>query len=292
MLSKKNIVLIDSGIGGLTTLQFVARYFTNLNITYIADRFYYPYTDKAESDLKQRLLDLITFVNRHFHPDLIIIACNTAATLLLPELEYPYVASCNAVPIIGVVPAIKQAAQRTQTKKIGLLATPATLVRTVTQQLIHKVQTEQAVTIITSGSTDLIEIAEQKVTQAMAPDLHKVTHIIKPLLVQDIDIVVLACTHFPWLTDTFITIATQYQQHIEWLDSSQIVIQALQQHIPQHYQHHHMKQQHITYNSFLFTAGKQKTAQTSTQTDPFTPGQYLTDYLAHTGFKKWRTLYI
>ena len=235
--SNKHLVLIDSGIGGLTTLQLIARHFTNLEFTYIADKYYYPYTEKTDDQLKQRLYRLVSYVEKNYAPDLIVIACNTAATLALPYLQQN-----AAVPLVGVYPALERAAAMTQTKKIALLATPATLARDFIQHSIARLESDLGVSTIQLGSLELIELAERKLSVGKAK-LSDIASIIKPLFTEPdhrqidkpVDIAVLGCTHFPWLVEEFEFAARQAQQKIHWLDSNELIIDELTQIIPHHF---------------------------------------------------------
>ena len=265
MSSRKHLVLVDSGVGGLTTLQLIARHFTNLEFTYIADKCYYPYTEKTDQQLKQRLYELVSYIEKNHAPDLIVLACNTAATLALPYLQQH-----AAVPLVGVYPALEKAGAMTQSKKIALLATPATLARDFIHHSIARLDSDLRVKTIQLGSLPLIKLAEQKLSVGKI-SLSDIASIIKPLLAEPdhrrtdksvnnnpVDIAVLGCTHFPWLVEEFELAASQ-QQKIHWLDSNELVIDELMQLMPDHFSglgFDHAADPLLLYKTFLVTRAK------------------------------------
>ena len=122
--------------------------------------------------------------------DLIVIACNTASTVVLPVLRKHF-----SIPIVGTVPAIKPAAEQTQTKHIGLLATKGTVKRQYLSDLIDKYASFCQVEKI--GSTKLVELAELKL-HGYPIDLNEIkAELSEWENIPDLDAVVLGCTHFP-----------------------------------------------------------------------------------------------
>jgi glutamate racemase len=136
-------------------------------------------------------------------PDLVVIACSTASTLVLPPLRARF-----AVPFVGTVPAIKPAASASATKAISVLATPGTVARDYTQDLVRQFANGCRVTLV--GSRHLASIAEAEMTGRTAPDAVLASEI-APCFVdangRRTDVVVLACTHFPLLLDRFEALA-------------------------------------------------------------------------------------
>ena len=188
-----SILVFDSGIGGLSVLQHIQQIPRKLDIHYIADYAAFPYGEKEEQWLIDRISKLITSLTTRIKPDAIIIACNTASTLALPTLRNQL-----TTPIIGVVPAIKTASTLSQNKNIGLLATPGTVSRVYMDKLIEEFASEHQVTRI--GSTELVELAEQKMKGIMVNPA-QLKNIIQPFIDNQCDQVVLGCTHFPLLKE-------------------------------------------------------------------------------------------
>ena len=219
------ILLLDSGSGGLSIWQSLLTSLPDVSTGYIADIGYYPYGIKSTSQVLIRVSCLLDSVVDNIAPDLIIIACNTASTVVLEELRTRF-----KTPIVGVVPAIKTAATCTQNGNIGLLATPGTVNRDYTRQLIEQFADHCQVTMV--GSSDFVDMAESYIqSQPIAPisdqakwveeqgylDDFKST--LSPFLEQKCDYVVLGCTHFPLLRSAF----EHYYPEITWVDSGEAI---------------------------------------------------------------------
>lgn len=186
------IAIIDSGVGGLSIYKEIKKQLPDQRYIFVSDNQAFPYGTKEEDELKQRVFEIVERVIAQFQPDLLVIACNTASTVVLPLLREHF-----SLPIVGVVPAIKPAAMQSKSKTIGLLATPATIKRSYTDELIDKFAPNCQVVRV--GSSRLVEIAEEKLS-GIEVDLAEVEAILQPLLKADqLDIIVLACTHFPLL---------------------------------------------------------------------------------------------
>ena len=126
--------------------------------------------------------------------DILVVACNTASTVVLPRLRAKL-----KIPVVGVVPAVKPAALLTKTLNIGILATEATVQRDYTKGLIETYAEGVQVTLL--GSNRLVEICEEKVCHEII-DYDELRTILQPMLKNtSIDVLVLACTHFPWLRE-------------------------------------------------------------------------------------------
>jgi len=205
-------IVFDSGVGGLSVFDCIAAALPDLRLLYVADNAYFPFGTKEETALVARVRFLLTELARRLHPDLIVIACNTASTIALPAVR-----AALSVPIVGTVPAIKPAAQISLTRVIGLLGTPGTVRRQYTQALIDEFAPD--CTVLRHGSTELVELAEQKLRgESVAPAA--VERALAGLLDQPggdrIDTVVLACTHFPLLARE---LAARAPRPLNWIDS-------------------------------------------------------------------------
>lgn len=194
-LTKQHRILIfDSGIGGLSISDEIRHLIPNISIVYAADNRVYPYGTLSEQALVERMVTLIPNLIDRFHPQAIVIACNSASTLVLDQLR-----EVTQIPVIGVVPAIKPAAQHSESNTIGLLATPGTVRRAYTDKLIHDFAPHCQVLKI--GSRELVDEAEKKLRGAQA-NIEIIKQAILPFLASpDIDRVVLGCTHFPFLRE-------------------------------------------------------------------------------------------
>jgi len=205
-------IVFDSGVGGLSVFDCIAATLPGLRLLYVADNAYFPYGTKEEGALVARVRDLLFGLTERLHPDLIVVACNTASTVALPALR-----DALAVPIVGTVPAIKPAAQASVSRVIGLLGTPGTVKRQYTQALIAEFAPD--CTVLRHGSAELVEMAERKLRgESIAPSA--IDRALAGLIGQPggerMDTVVLACTHFPLLAAE---LAAGAPQPLRWIDS-------------------------------------------------------------------------
>ena len=203
-------MVFDSGIGGTTVLEHIQQSIPHAQYSYFMDNALLPYGAQSQQTIIHRLCGLIQFIkDESLNVDLIVIACNTASTSALSSVR-----QITDIPIVGVVPAIKPAAQLTQSKHIGLLATPATVSSPYTDALIK----EHASSITTSlySSVELVTLAETLFfTQHL--DLDKLhTELDRLNINKDIDVLVLGCTHFPILAKP---ISDYFNTQVQLLDS-------------------------------------------------------------------------
>jgi glutamate racemase len=157
------------------------------------------------------VLDVIGAATRDFPADCIVIACNTASTLVLPALRAAY-----TIPIVGTVPAIKPAAAATKSGLVSVLATPGTASRDYTAELIRDFAHGVDVTLV--GSKALAGLAERALRgEAVSDDAIRAE--ITPCFVEyegrRTDTIVLACTHYPLLLDRLRALAPW---PVEWID--------------------------------------------------------------------------
>ncbi|WP_233073858.1 glutamate racemase [Motilimonas eburnea] len=188
-----SILIFDSGVGGLSVYQEIAKQLPELSVTYLFDNALFPYGELTDDILIQRVCDLMQRALKKWSVELVVIACNSASTLVLEPLR-----QMLAVPVVGVVPAIKPAAHQTQKACIGLLATPGTVSRTYTDNLIRDFAPN--VQVLRIGSSELVKLAEQKLRQQPVAQL-TIDEILSPWRHAEPkpDCVVLGCTHFPLL---------------------------------------------------------------------------------------------
>lgn len=184
------ILLYDSGMGGLTIYDAIRESLPDALYLYCFDNAYFPYSEKSDELLISQAEKIVQKIAEIYPLDMVVVACNTASTVVLPTLRERF-----SFPIVGTVPAIKPAAEISQTKTIGLLATKGTVTRPYVDELIEKYADDCVVEKI--GSTDLVEIVEEK-QQSGKVDMNRLQRIVKswqnhPTL----DTVILGCTHFP-----------------------------------------------------------------------------------------------
>lgn len=193
--AQQPIVIVDSGVGGLSLLKEIHALLPGETLICVADNAGFPYGTKTEAQLIARIETVLLDSIERFSPKLIVLGCNTASTVALPILRARF-----ATPIVGVVPAIKPAAANSQSKVIALLATEGTVERRYTDQLIADFATDCEV--IRVGSRALVELAEELLRGSQIDDT-AVTTALQPLNEHpkrpSVDQLVLGCTHFPLL---------------------------------------------------------------------------------------------
>jgi glutamate racemase len=191
------ILLFDSGVGGLTVYDALRKVLPHAPVVYAADLAGLPYGTKTESQIAARVSGLLGRMAERFRPRLVCIACNTASTIALGMVR-----DVLEIPVVGTVPAIKPAAALTQTGTIGLVGTEAT----IRQAYVDDLEARFA------GGTRLLRIAAPGLVAAAEAKLRG--RDVDPALIADvkarlaampggadIDTLVLACTHFPLLSD-------------------------------------------------------------------------------------------
>ena len=207
------IVIFDSGVGGLTIYQEIKRQLPTANYIFVSDNAAFPYGTKSEQDLISRVTKVIDDVVQKYGPDLLVIACNTASTIVLPLLRNKL-----SIPVVGVVPAIKPAAEKTKSKIIGLLATPATINRVYTEQLINEFAAD--CNVVRVGSSRLVEIAEQSLYGNNVEQSVIAAELTPFFIHDDLDSLVLACTHFPLLNKEIMSVFGSKKHSIQLIDSA------------------------------------------------------------------------
>jgi glutamate racemase len=209
--SSPTILVFDSGLGGLTVFREVAKARPDARYVYVADDAFFPYGAHPEAALIERVGAVIDELITDHKPDLAVIACATASTLVLPHLRARFV-----LPFVGTVPAIKPACAASRTKRISVLGTDGTVAREYTRALIREFANGCEVTLV--GSSQLASIAEATL-RGEAVGNAAVAAEIAPCFLDDgtrrTDIVVLACTHYPLLIDRFECLAPW---RVDWID--------------------------------------------------------------------------
>jgi len=191
------ILLLDSGVGGLTILRAVRAALPQAPMVYCADSAGFPYGTKSEAEISARVAGLLGRLTERLKPRLAVIACNTASTIALNHVR-----PVLGVPIVGTVPAIKPAAAASHSRVIGVLGTEATVRQPYVDDLSRRFAAD--CTVLRHGSAALVAAAEAKL-RGETPDPAIFRDAILGLVRQPggerMDHVVLACTHFPLVAD-------------------------------------------------------------------------------------------
>jgi glutamate racemase len=211
IMRSPGILVFDSGVGGLTVFREIARIRPDARFVYAADDALFPYGKVPEDELITRVLGLMERLVETHRPDLVVVACNTASTLVLPALRERF-----SLPFVGTVPAIKPACASSQSKRVSVLGTEATVAREYTHALVRNFGEGCDLTLV--GSARLATLAEAALAGEFVDDA-AIRAEIAPCFVQDgterTDTVVLACTHYPLLLDRFERLAPW---PVRWLD--------------------------------------------------------------------------
>ncbi len=192
---RPTILVFDSGLGGLTVFREIAGARPDARFIYVADDAFFPYSGRGEAELVERVVALFGPLIETLGPDIVVIACNTASTLVLPHLRARF-----TVPFVGTVPAIKPACAASLTRRVSVLGTQATVSREYTRALIREFANGSDVTLVGSGK--LAAIAEAELRGEPAEDAAIVGEIAPCFIDRDgrrTDTIVLACTHYPLL---------------------------------------------------------------------------------------------
>jgi glutamate racemase len=211
IMRSPKILVFDSGVGGLTVFREIARARPDAQFVYAADDALFPYGKIPEAALIERVVGLMEgFIAAH-RPDLVVIACNTASVQVLPALRARF-----TLPFVGTVPAIKPACAASQSKRVSVLGTEATVSREYTHALIRHYGEGCDLTLV--GSARLATLAEAALA-GQAVDDAAIRAEIAPCFVTDgterTDTVVLACTHFPLLLEHYERLAPW---PVRWID--------------------------------------------------------------------------
>ncbi|MGC6499107.1 MAG: glutamate racemase [Henriciella sp.] len=216
MALRGKVLVFDSGMGGLTVAREISGLAPDVAVDYAADNGFFPYGDKSDAALQARLPGLAAKLVHASGPDVFVIACNTASTLALEAVR-----ARLDIPVVGTVPAIKPAAAQSQSRRIGLLATPGTIRRAYTAELVREFASD--VDVFMHGSIDLVHLAERQAAGEAVP-LQAFRQALEPLFNQPgagaIDTLVLACTHFPLIRGE---LAAAVPHPVSFIDSGEAI---------------------------------------------------------------------
>lgn len=211
------ILMFDSGIGGLSVLREARVLMPGRRFIYVADDAAFPYGAWEEPALAGHILELFGKLFDRYDPEISVVACNTASTLVIDALREAF----PGRPFVGTVPAIKPAAERTRSGLVSVLATPGTVKRQYTRDLIAQWAAKCHVRLV--GSDRLAGLAEIYMRDGFV-DEDAVRAEIAPCFVEQegrrTDIVVLACTHYPFLVNRMRKTAPW---PVDWLDPAEAI---------------------------------------------------------------------
>nr|WP_246450664.1 glutamate racemase [Sphingomonas rhizophila] len=191
------LLFFDSGVGGLSVLGPTRALLPTAPIVYAADSAAFPYGTRSEDEIAERVPELLRRLVEAYRPRLAVIACNTASTIALDHAR-----AALDLPLVGTVPAIKPAAEQSKSRVIGVLGTPATVRQPYVDDLAARFAAD--CTVIRHGSPELVQLAEDKLAgEAVSVDAVRaaIAQMTEAPGAGGMDVMVLACTHFPLLAD-------------------------------------------------------------------------------------------
>lgn len=192
--------VFDSGVGGLSIVQVLRRVLPSEDIIYYADSGNCPYGGRTDEWLRSRALEVSDFLLGQ-GAKTVVVACNTASAAGLEHLRAE-----RAVPIVGLVPAVKPAVEATKTGAIGVLSTQGTMRGRLLADVIERFAVPAGVRVVTGAPTGLVEAVERG--ELASPQTYRaVAGAVLPMLAQGVDTIVLGCTHYPFLAPTIQEIA-------------------------------------------------------------------------------------
>lgn len=185
--------VFDSGIGGLSVLQHIRQCLPNESLLYFADSGFAPYGEKSEAEIIERSLHITAFLLKQ-NIKAMVVACNTATAAAVATLRQKY----PDLIIVGIEPGLKPAAQKSTSKIVGVLATKSTLQSQKFKLLSDQLSQETGVQFISQACIGLVNQIEKGELHSAAT-MQLVRSYIAPLLAQGADMLVLGCTHYPFV---------------------------------------------------------------------------------------------
>lgn len=206
------VLVFDSGVGGLSIATCIHQQLPSARLTHLADNAGFPYGGQPEEVVVERTVSLVQEQLRQRPFDVVVVACNTASTVALPALR-----SAVTVPVVGVVPAIKPAAALSDNRRIGLLATPATVRRPYLEQLIRDFAPDCELERV--GHPELVTWIEDWARGRPLPE-PALSVALQPFREARVDTLVLGCTHYPLIRDVLQRLLPDVRH---WVDSGDAI---------------------------------------------------------------------
>ena len=186
------IVILDSGVGGLSVLLEIRKLLPELAIDYIGDSAWCPYGNKSPEQIQERVFTLTKHLIKQ-GATIIVVACNSATIHAIAAARDEF-----SIPFVGMEPAVKPAAKATQSNTIGVFATEASIAGEKFHHLLHTHAPPSKVKVITQPCPKFVELVEAGIISGDATD-QAITEYTQPMLDAGADTLVLGCTHYPFL---------------------------------------------------------------------------------------------
>ena len=191
-----DFAFLDSGTGGIPYMLSLKEKVPAASCVYLGDTAHFPYGQKTQKEVAAAAAEAVRLMQEKWNPKTLVVACNTISVTALDDLR----ALFPSLPIVGTVPAIKLAAKVTSNKRVGLLATNATVSHPYSQKLIDDFASDCAV--FKRGDPDLIDFIEKKLFTASREErMAAVRPAVDYFAANDCDTIILGCTHFTHIAD-------------------------------------------------------------------------------------------
>ena len=193
----KKYVFLDSGIGGLPYFRYFYQKVPRASAAYVADLEHFPYGEKTREKVIQYAVSVTEKIITRLDPAMIIVVCNTMSTAALDALRKTF-----SIPFVGTVPAVKVAAEVSVNKRIGIIATARTINDPYLDKLIESfaadctIEKRADAELVAKIENGLITASDEEKQKAIAPAIRQFKE-------AGVDTLVLACTHFLHLSETF-----------------------------------------------------------------------------------------
>ncbi len=205
------IGILDSGVGGLSVLREIYELLPGVPIHYVGDSSWCPYGNKTPEVINQRVFEITDYLIEA-GATLIVIACNSATIHSVGPLRNAYL-----LPIVGMEPGVKPAAEVTRSGVVGILATEASIAGEKFHQLVDN--HARGIKVITRPCPRFVELVEQGTLDGPEAEA-AVGEALPPLVEAGADAVVLGCTHYPFLTGA---IESQLPSGVTLIDTGKAV---------------------------------------------------------------------
>ncbi len=185
------IGVFDSGVGGLSVLEAIRQQLPKARLVYLADQAHVPYGSRPLNEVRSFAAGITRFLLAQ-GCSLVVVACNTASAAALHSLRQAF----PTVPFVGMEPAVKPAAEQTHSRVVGVLATPATFQGELYASVVERFA--QGVTVLQHTCPGLVPLIEAGRLEAL--ETRRILEdVLRPMLEQGVDTVVLGCTHYPFV---------------------------------------------------------------------------------------------
>jgi glutamate racemase len=191
------IGMFDSGFGGLTVARAVIDLLPSEDLVYIGDTARYPYGPKPANEVKNYAIELATSLVQDFNAKLIVVACNTAASVALSELQ-----RLLPVPVIGVVePGARALVSATANNRVAVIGTVGTISSGAYEKAVANASLDvlNDVKLTATACPGFVEFVERNETSGRAVT-ELAEKLLAPIKSADVDALLLGCTHYPYLS--------------------------------------------------------------------------------------------